>query len=165
MHECGVVDAVPAFGKMWVIWMICCLFRQAKIDIVTKRKDVVQSMRTLGTRFVPAIGQVGGGKKTQERVTVYTADSLHRSDYDADIVLADEVHELMTDRYAELLGRYHSARMFGFTASKETRADNAHHRMEAIFGPTIFKLAYQRAVGVRSCRADQGYLERCTHGV
>lgn len=145
-HDSGIIDAVPAFGKMWVIWMICCLYPKAKIDIITKRKDVVESTRVLGTRFVPNVGQVGGGKRTPGRVTVYTADSLHRSDYDADIVLADEVHELMTDRYAELLGRYHHSRMYGFTASKETRADNAHHRMEAIFGPTIFKLTHQRAV-------------------
>ena len=146
MHEYGVIDAVPAFGKMWVIWMICCLYPKAVIDIVTKRKDVVESMRLLGTRFCADVGQVGGGKKSRSRVTVYTADSLHHSDYTADILLADEVHELMTDRYAELLGRYHRARMFGFTASKDTRADNAHHRMEAIFGPTIFKLTHPRAV-------------------
>lgn len=146
MHEQGVIDAVPAFGKMWIIWMVCCLFPKAKIDIVTKRKDVVESTRLLGTRFCASIGQVGGGKRSPGRVTIYTADSLHHSDFDADIVLADEVHELMTDRYAELLGRYHFARMYGFTASKETRADNAHHRMEALFGPTIFHMTHQAAV-------------------
>jgi len=145
MHDYGIVDAVPAFGKMYVIWMVAALFKRAKIDIVTKRRDVVQTMVRVGQRYVSSVGQVGGGKKTPARVTVYTADSLHHSDFDADIVLADEVHELATDNYAELLGRYQIARMFGFTGTTDTRMDNAHYRLEGLFGPPIFKLTHAEA--------------------
>lgn len=142
IHDYGVIDAITAFGKAWIIAMICVLYPYAKIDIITKRTEIVAGLRRLLQRFVPGVGQVGDGKRKVGRVTVYTADSLHKSDFTADIVLCDEVHELMTDRYAALLGRYWYARMYGFTASKETRSDNAHERMEGMFGPTIFYLDY-----------------------
>jgi superfamily II DNA or RNA helicase len=142
MHDGGIIDAVPAFGKMWIIAMICKLYPNARIDIVTKRKDVVQSTLRLLTRWCPNVGMIGAGSRRPGRVTVFTADSLHHSDYKANIVLADEVHELMTDRYASMLGRYWYARMYGFTATKETRFDNLHMRMEALFGPTIFHMPY-----------------------
>jgi superfamily II DNA or RNA helicase len=145
MHDEGVIEAVPAFGKSYMFGMIGALYPHAKIDIVTKSKSVVATIRRHITRWLPDIGQVGGGKRKKRRVTVYTAGSLKHSDFDADIVLADEVHELMTDRYAEWLSRYWYARMFGFTATKETRFDNAYHRMEGIFGPTIFKMDYPLA--------------------
>jgi superfamily II DNA or RNA helicase len=35
--------------------------------------------------------------------------------------------------------------MYGLTASKNTRFDNAHHRLEGLFGPTIFKFSYDQA--------------------
>ena len=137
-HPGGIIDAITAFGKMYVIAMVCCLYPNAKIDIVVSRKDVADSIQRLVMKYVPLVGRVGGGKKTQGRVTVYTVKSLNHSNYDADIVLADEVHELVTDSNRLFLSRYKNARMFGFTASKETRMDNAHHHLEGMFGPTIF---------------------------
>jgi len=145
MHDGGIIEAVPAFGKSYMFGMLGALYPRAKIDIVTKSKSVVATIRRHMSRWLPDIGQVGGGKKHKRRITIYTADSLRHSDFAADIVLADEVHELMTDRYAEWLSRYWDARMYGFTASKETRFDNAYHRMDGIFGPTIFKLPYVQA--------------------
>ena len=142
-HAGGIIDAITAFGKMYVIAMVCCLYPNAKIDIVVSRKDVADAIQRLVMKYVPLVGRVGGGKKAKGRVTVYTVKSLNHSDYDADIVLADEVHELVTDANRLFLSRYKNARMFGFTASKETRMDNAHHHLEGMFGPTIFKIDYQ----------------------
>jgi len=146
MHDCGLIDAPPAFGKTHVMAMVACMYPHAKIDIVTKRKDVVTRIKNLLTRWVPSVGMVGGGKKDKNRrVTVYTADSLHHSDFDADILLADEAHELMTDRLAERLGQYWRSRNYCFTATPDMRLDNAHHRMEGIFGPRIFQMTQQQA--------------------
>jgi len=146
MHDYGLIDAPPAFGKTHLMGMIACMYPHAKIDIVTKRKDVVRRIRTLLTRWVPSMGQIGGGKKERNRrVTVYTADSLHHSDFSADILLADEAHELMTDRLAGMLGRYWTSRNYCFTATPDMRLDNAHHRMEGIFGPRIFHMTQQEA--------------------
>jgi len=146
MHDYGLIDAPPAFGKMHLMAMVACMYPYAKIDIVTKRKDVVGRIKTLLTRWVPSVGMVGGGKKDRNRrVTVYTADSMHHSDFDADIMMADESHELMTDRLAEMLSRYWKSKNYCFTATPDTRMDNAHYRMEGIFGPCIFRMTQQEA--------------------
>jgi superfamily II DNA or RNA helicase len=146
MHDGGIIDAVPAFGKSYIMGMICLMYPKAKIDIVTKGKSVVATIMRHLSRYVANVGQVGAGKRRKSRVTVYTAQSLHHSNFDADIVLADEVHELMTDKFSTMLGRYSTARMYGFTGSKETRFDNAYARMEGLFGPTIFHMPYQEAL-------------------
>jgi hypothetical protein len=147
MHDGGVIEAVPAFGKTWIIAMLCLLYPYAKIDIIVGgkgQKAIAQKLKLLLLQYMPEIGQVGGGRKRKGRVTLYLAGSMHHSGCSADIVLADEVHELMTRKKAEFLGRY-AARVYGFTATANTRADNAHARMEGLCGPTIFKLTYQDA--------------------
>ena len=146
MHDGGVIDAVPAFGKTHMMGMICALYPKAKIDIITEGKDNVNSLITKLMQWIPGVGQMGCGKKRHGRVTVYSADSLHHSDYTANIVLADEVHTLMTDQRVEKLARYPCARMFGFTATTDTRFDNAHVRMEGLCGPVIFRMLYSEAV-------------------
>ena len=146
MHDGGIIDAVTAFGKMWVLAMICNLYPRARIDIVVPGKEIAQSLRRLLTRTIADVGLVGVGKRHKgARVTIYSVDSLQHSDFDADIVLVDEVHASMTDVRAEKLSRYWFARMYGFTASADTRFDNAHRRMEGIFGPTIFHMPYPEA--------------------
>jgi len=145
MHDYGTIVAPPAFGKTYVMAMMGVLYPKAKIDIVTKRKDVVGRIRDLLTRWIPSVGQVGGGKKRPGRVTVFTADSLHHSDHTADFLLADEGHELMTDRLSEQLAYYGTSRNYTFTATPDMRLDNAHHRMEGLFGPRIFEMTQQEA--------------------
>lgn len=145
MHDYGLIDAPPAFGKTHVMAMIATMYPKAKIAITTKRKDVVAKINTLLTKWIPSVGQVGGGKKKKGRVTVYTADSLHHADYDEDILLADECHELMTDRLAETLSRFWYSRNFAFSATPDMRMDNAHYRMEGLFGPRIFHMTQQEA--------------------
>jgi superfamily II DNA or RNA helicase len=145
MHDYGQIIAPPAFGKTFIMAMIASVYPKAKIDITTKRKDVVGTIRNILTRWVPNVGQVGGGKQKKGRVTVYTANSLHLSDFNADILLADEVHELMTDRLAERLNQYWHSRNYAFTATPGMRLDNAYHRAEGLFGPVIFEMSQPEA--------------------
>ncbi len=144
--ECGVIDAPTGFGKGSIIAMICLLYPKAKIHIVIRRKDVVAKTVSYLSRFLPSIGQIGGGKKKEgRRITVITADSLHHSNGDADIVLADECHELMTPSHSVELAKYKISRNFAFTATPEGRGDKADAKMESLFGPVIFKMTYQEA--------------------
>jgi len=144
-HDYGIVEAVPAFGKTWIIAMLCSLYPNAKIDIVVTRVDIAATLYKLLLRNHSSVGRVGGGHRRQERITIYVINSLDYSKYDADIVLADEVHEMCTDDKMAKLARYDNSRMYGFTASKETRMDNAWRRLEAIFGKTIFNITQQEA--------------------
>ncbi len=152
-NEMGLVVAPTGFGKSYLFGAICLAFPKAKIHVVTKRRDVVKRLYRHLIRYIPNVGQVGAGKRRFERVTVVTADSLHRVDHtpmhEADIVLFDEVHEAMAPTYIEQLARYQRARMYGFTATPEGRFDNAHYRIEGLFGPRIFTMTYPEAVELK----------------
>jgi len=143
---CGVIHAATGFGKLVLIAMVCLAYPKAKIDIVTRRATLVNKINKYLTRYLPNVGQTGGGGKSTGRVTVYTFKSLHRNEFDADLVLVDEAHEGLADEASSLLARYQNARMFAFTASPTGRLDGTDIRMEAIFGQTIFYLPYKEAL-------------------
>jgi superfamily II DNA or RNA helicase len=147
----GLIHAVTGFGKMAMIAMTCLMYSTAKIDIVTRRAPLVNKLSEYLTRYMPAVGQVGGSKIKNwkgPRLTVYTAASLHHSDFDADILLCDEAHELMADKSAALLARYQKSRNYAFSASPDGRLDGADIRMTALFGRTIFHIPYPEAVAL-----------------
>lgn len=146
----GIVVAPTGFGKSFLFAAICLMHPHARIHVITRRRDVMKRLLRHLTKFIPDVGQVGGGCKRWSRVTVITADSLHLVDHTpglcADLVLYDEVHEAAAPSYSVELSKYQHARMFGFTATPDGRFDGAHHRLEGLFGPKIFEMAYQEAV-------------------
>lgn len=141
----GVIDAPTGFGKSFLFPILVKLYKTAKIDIVTKRKDVaIQIYRNLLDNNIPAGLVTSGIKRSKNRVTVYTSGSLGHSDYSANIVLLDECHELVTAAPLQYLLKYNKAIMFGFTASSNTRYDNAWFRLEELCGPIIYRLDYMK---------------------
>lgn len=151
VNDGGQIVAPTGFGKSHLFGAVCLMYPNAKIHVVTRRKDVMKRLVRHLVKFIPNIGQTGGGNKTWGRVTVITADSLHLVDHSpanaADIVLYDEVHEAAAPSYSNELAKYQNAKMFGFTATPEGRFDGAHHKLEGLFGPKIFEMSYQEAVG------------------
>lgn len=147
-RPCGCFDCPPGYGKSFLIGLIATLLPKAKIHVVTKRVPVLRDrIYPELCQMVPNVGIVGGGKKIYgRRVMLFSADSLHNSDGDADILIGDECHELAADRAAYNLGRYDRSRNYGLSASHNMRLDNKDLRVEGIFGPIIFKVSYQEAV-------------------
>lgn len=150
IHEGGIIVAPTGFGKSFLFAAVCLMFSKARIHVVTRRRDVMKRLIRHLSKFIPDVGQVGGGSRTWSRVTVITADSLHlvehTQDTAADVVLYDEVHEAAAPSYSMELAKYQNARMFGFTATPEGRFDGAHYRLEGLFGPRIFEMTYPEAV-------------------
>lgn len=148
-NERGIIDAPTGFGKSFQYKAICLLFSKARIIITTKRKDIVEAIKLDLSTVIPNIGQVGGGVFKPSRITVVTADSLHKIDpNDVDIVIGEEVHELAAESYAVELAKFKRARMYGFTATPTGRLDNADIRLESLFGQIIFRMTYAEAVGL-----------------
>jgi superfamily II DNA or RNA helicase len=146
---CGIIKAVTGFGKTTLIGAAALLFPEAKIHVVTKSVDVAERIVKSLKRFIPRVGFVGDGSKQWERVTVITAGSLAHSDGDADFLFCDEVHQLATVNFSTSIAqRYKHSRNFGLSATPYSRMDNAHAVLEPLFGPMIFELTYQDAVGL-----------------
>ena len=142
----GVIEAVPAFGKSKLISAVCALYPKATIDVITFGNDLVYDLRRHILQHRADVGYVCGGHRSIDNVTVFSALSMAYIRPEAHLVLVDEVHRLMTDRGVAELSKYYDSCMFGFTATKETRADNAHKRMEGLFGPTIYNVSWTEAI-------------------
>lgn len=143
--ECGRIDCPTGYGKSFLITQLARLLPQARIDVVVKSTKIARDIYAELCTHLPDVGLVGAGhKRTDRRVMVYTADSLQHSECDADIVLADEGHELAAPSYLQKLARYRFSRMFMFSAS-QSRPDKRDFELEGVFGPIIMKIDYQEA--------------------
>lgn len=141
----GLIKAATGLGKTYIISVLARAWPRAKIDIITRSREVVQSIARECRKFGVDPAIICSGRSEIGRVSIYTAASLHKSNFDADIVLADECHELVTPKTLDYLYRYSLSRMFGFSATIDTRADNAHFHLFEIFGDIIFNVNYQDA--------------------
>jgi hypothetical protein len=146
-NDRGIIEAPTGFGKSFLYAAIGLLYPKANIAIITKRMDLVEGTRNHVLKYLPNIGQIGGGVKRRGRVTICSADSMHHLDADScDIVVGEEAHELVAPSYSRGLAGFRFARMFGFTATPSGRIDNADKKLESLFGPIIFRMSYQEAV-------------------
>jgi superfamily II DNA or RNA helicase len=144
LNRGGIIKAATGYGKTFLIPLICKVFSEATIHIVTKRKDVARGIVRECTSHDVKVGLITSGQPTAPgRILVCTAGSLDRTKYDADLVILDECHELVTPHYLEKLMRYKNARFYGFSATAEERADNAHFHLEQLCGPVIYRAEYK----------------------
>jgi superfamily II DNA or RNA helicase len=141
-----MITAPTGAGKSVLIRMICRLFYKARIHVATKSAVLASEIRDDLSSVIPDVGMVGGGSRRFGRVTVFVADSLHHGLGQSDILLLDEVHEMITPKYMSAVGRYRTAKVFGFTASPTGRHDGRDVEMEAMCGPVLYNMTYQEAV-------------------
>jgi len=141
----GLISAPCAFGKSYLLAAFCMALPDAKIDIVSRRRDVVLGNYNTLASFFGTVGLVTTGRRKKDRITVYTSGSLGYSDFSADIICLDEVHELVTDRVLEKLVKYRGY-CFGFSATPFTRFDNLHTRLLGLCGPVLYTADYNQCV-------------------
>jgi len=147
-NPCGLINAAMGFGKSFSFEALAHLYPRARFAIVVRSVDIAKGIVRKLVRTIPNVGLIGGGSKVYgNRVTVYTAGSVHYAIGDEDFLLCDEVHQLMTDATATALATYFRyTRNFGFSATLNCRMDGADAQLEQFFGRQIFKLTYQEAV-------------------
>ena len=159
-HECQCISVSNKDGlyltdhcivthNTFLMGLTALLMPKARIDIVTKRVDILRNdVYPDLCQMLPDVGMVGGGNKsrTTHRVMCYTADSLHHSDFSADVVLVDECHEAAANEFCSRMLQYDHAHRYGFSASHE-RSDGRSPLLEALFGPIVFDQEYSEAVG------------------
>lgn len=145
----GVINAPTGFGKSTIAIALGLLFPFARIHIVVRGRGIMSRLRRGLLKYFPNVGQIGDGEETHGRITLISADSLHKSNGDADILLLDEVHVLMGDNYSQKLAdRYSFTLNFGFSATPYARMDGCSARLDGFCGPMIFHMTYQEAVAL-----------------
>ena len=142
----GGIDAAPGYGKSFLMAAICLLFSNYEVDITTDSVNICRTLEEYLLDFLPEVGFVGDGDCHKSRVTIYTTDSLHKSDGTADVLLGDEVHSIVTEKACPKFGVYKKARRYWFSATPDGRSDNSSIRVEALFGVPRAKVSFQDCV-------------------
>jgi superfamily II DNA or RNA helicase len=147
-RERGQLWWATGIGKSFLIPLMCRVMPKANIIITTKHLAPMMDLYHNLSKYLPSVGvYCSRKKKTGKRVMCYSAGSLGNADFqDNDILIADEVHELATDKMFEVFARFRFSRMFGLSANFEDRFDGADFELEGVFGPLIAQMTYQEGV-------------------
>jgi superfamily II DNA or RNA helicase len=146
--ERGYVCWPTGTGKSFLVGMICKLFPKAKIVITTRHLDPLNDIYNNLCGSIPSVGIYSSKKKsTGHRVMCFSAGSLHRADVEGvDLLIADEVHELATDKMLAVFAQFRFNKMLGLSANYQDRFDGADFELEGVFGPLIANLTYEEGV-------------------
>jgi len=149
-NEGGLIVSPTGSGKSYGMREICAMYKDARIVIAAPGVDSVETVaRYVRDRLPGQVGQVGGARRSTNRVTCSTFDSLVKVDHfdEIDILVVDEVHRAPAKSYAEILGSLSSPlKRFGFTATDSGRSDNAELVNTGLFGPVLVDIPYYTAV-------------------
>ena len=145
----GLVVCPTAFGKTFIIKMLCLLYPEMNILVVSRKSRVVTNLYNKISEAVDGpvahvFGKVHWPKEA--KIAVTTIASLHKfPETWPDILLFDEAHNAASYDASVSLSRYLKTKMFGFTATPEGRGDNTDLITEAFFGERICDISYQEA--------------------
>lgn len=161
--RCGVINLPTAGGKTFVIELLCQMYADQKILIVTTSISVLNDIFRRVKAAAPnrKIGMIDATHKAPDNaeIIVCSSGSLHHVESDwPDLMLFDEVHHAAAPELFQALGRFDSCRMFGLSASPEDRADNSDILIEALFGPCHCKVSYQDAMEAGTIVPIQVYM-------
>ena len=145
--RCGVVTSGMGWGKTFLIRQFIRAYPQARVVITVPSHDVAMEIfKDLVGAMPTQVGFVGDGKRSTKRIQVAITQSLMHCNREANLLLCDEAHALLTPNFLEMLVCFRKARVFGFTATPDGRSDGGDPFMEALFGPVIHHVPYQEAV-------------------
>jgi superfamily II DNA or RNA helicase len=164
----GLIVSPTGSGKTVFCGAVAKMCPKARIIFAAPSIDTVATtVRYLRKDLHEKIGQVGGGQKNTQRVTVATYDSVTKVGHleNVDILIADEAHRSSSDEYANSFMAITSPiKRFGLTASPTGRSDKAEWRAEGLFGPIILTVEYYDSVASGSIVPLKMILHDNVHG-
>lgn len=150
----GLFDLATGSGKTFFIKVLAAIYPQATIVITVPAIDVARDIYdglVGGDLIDPGeVGFVGDGERNVRRITVAVTQSLHHCNFNANLVLADEAHMLLTENYISALNQFTRARLLAFTATPEGKSDGSDGYLEALVGPVLVHSDYQTSVSAGS---------------
>ncbi len=163
-YRCGIIKCPPGFGKTFICKQLARLYPTKRIVITCSVADVAKKIYHDLAEDMTDVGLVGAGSHQNNRITVAVAMSLKNCIPEANLVLFDEAHTLLTDNYMKTILRFSRARFFGFTATPKGRSDRNDPLLEALFGPVIAEVKYQEAVETGNVTQIKVKMYRCNEG-
>ncbi len=137
----GVIELPTGSGKTVVALAAIADSDRPTLVVVPTLDLLRQWRRELEAEFNSAVGQVGGGERRREPITVATYDSafLRADEFGGEfgLVVFDEVHHLGGEKFREIPRLLVAPARLGLTATFE-RPDGAHQAIEDLIGPLVY---------------------------
>ena len=141
----GIVVLPTAAGKTHIGIEAIGILKTTALVVAPTIELVQQWRKRLEDVFHVNIGQIGGGIKEIEDISVATYDSAYLMAETLGnrfkLLIADEVHHMASERYLEIGKMYAAPYRIGLTATFE-RVDMLHENLEKYMGGKIFELGY-----------------------
>ncbi len=142
----GVVVLPTAAGKTHIGIDAIAKLSVTTIIIAPTIELIQQWRQKLSEVLNRKIGQIGGGERDIEDITVCTYDSAYLMAEELGnkfkFLLIDEVHHLASERFIEIANMFASPYRMGLTATYE-RVDMLHEKLKEVMGGKIFELGYE----------------------
>lgn len=149
-NQNGVFQATVGFGKSFLIALAALVLPYARIAVYVPWRSLLHGMADSISRYIGLVGKIGDGHRDgHTRVTVITLDSIHHTPPDIDIAFFDEAHLVCGGQHPSKIAAVYQdshARLFTLSATPYSRFDQAHAKLELLFGRLRFKLLYPEAV-------------------
>ena len=145
--EGGIIEAPTGWGKSYVLAYFVSLYPDATIAVVAPSLDILHTLQREFEKRGLKVGMVHKCSRQIQRITLCSAASLHKlNPYKLNMCIFDEVHRAGGPHTSSLLAHIPNAKMLGLSASPIGRSDGTDMRVEALFGPVIYRVSYQEAV-------------------
>lgn len=145
-NERGQYKAATGMGKSYLMQMVCCVFRSARILITSYSKRVcTQIYNDLKAKGKIDVAMVtGSSRNLTARVQVCTIGMIDRAyDREWDVMLLDEKHECTTINRISALMRVKCRAAYALSANDGDKQDTSELWLNAIFGPVRSNVTYR----------------------
>lgn len=165
--DCGVIETATAWGKSFLISVVCKALPTLNILVCTSSTTVVSTLYEYLCKQMPGeVGILCGTKNNThgKRVVVSTLKSITKINPErVHLLLCDECHDVGDNLAGREIMKFCFARRFGFSASP-VRNDGSALVMESLFGPTILKMTYEESVEAGMVTPMKYLMINCNHG-
>lgn len=138
----GFFDAGMGYGKSYVLPAVCLALHKVRFAIAVRGLSLVYDLHRDLSVHIPNVGIVSGKHRDVSRVTIYSLDSLHKyREHSADVLIVDEADEAGAEKHSATIERkFFDTKIFGLSATPDGRSDGTELRLEAMFGPLVFRM-------------------------
>lgn len=147
--DCGIISANVGWGKSFLMAKLCKVYPTLNIVVTTNSKSLVQQLyKDILAENPGEVGMLTGERDNSsgKRIIVATVQSLDKIPANnVQMLLVDECHFVGAGQNASVIGKFHFARRFGFSATA-IRNDGTGLVMESLLGPVIMTSSYQESV-------------------
>lgn len=151
----GIILCATGTGKTYIAGKYFKSLIGTGVFIVDELGLLQQAQEELSLHLGEKVGYIGNMQYKPQRITVATAQTLHRHRQDPkfkkwhkslDVVIIDELHEMLGKRNHEIVSNIKPKACFGLTATLQLNKKPVRMKAHALSGPVIYKFPLEEGV-------------------